>query len=155
MHTWERTQVVKMKFALNTTPAPELDTACLVIGVLEDTPLSESARLVDESSGGELSRLIDSGDVSTDWKDTTLLHGLKGVKAKRILVLGFGEPEKFDTVRYDVACTSAGNFLRDHVTTNAHICFHEVAIGSGADERQAHWRLRQAAVKIEVGKFVL
>ncbi len=142
-----------MKFTLNTTPAPELDTACLVIGILEDTPLSGSARLIDESSGGELSRLIDSGDVSTDWKDTTLLHGLKGVKAKRILVLGFGEPKKFDTVRYDIACMSAGKFLRDHVTTDAHICVHEVAIGTGADEQQAHWRLRQAAVNLDRANY--
>lgn len=142
-----------MKFTLKTTPAPELDTECLVLGVLEHTPLSGSARLVDESSGGELSRLIDSGDVSTDWKDTTLLHGLQGVKAKRIMILGFGEPEKFDTVRYDVACTSAGRFLRNHVTTSAHICFHEISIGSDEDQSHAHWRLRQAAVNLDRANY--
>lgn len=142
-----------MKFTLNTTPAPELDTACLAIGVLEDTPLSGSARLLDESSGGELSRLIKSGDISTDWKDNTLLHGLKGVKAKRIMVLGFGEPEKFDAVRYDVACMSAGSFLRDHVTTSVHICFHEVAIESDTGENQAQWRLRQAAVNLHRANY--
>jgi leucyl aminopeptidase len=137
-----------MKFTLNTTSAPEIDTPCLVIGVLEKTPLSGSARLVDDSSGGELSRLIESGDVSTDWKDTTVLHGLDGVKARRIVVLGFGEPDKYDAVRYDLACLSAGAFLRDHVTTSAHVCIHEIAIGEDNSEEQARWRLRQAAVSL-------
>jgi leucyl aminopeptidase len=137
-----------MKFTLNTTPAPELDTPCLVIGVLENTPLTGSAKLVDDSSGGKLTRLIDSGDISTDWKDTTLLHGLEGVKAGRILVLGFGEPEKFDPVRYDMACFSAGTFLRDHVTTSAHVCIHEIAIGDSDAEDRSAWRLRQAAVNL-------
>lgn len=139
-----------MKFTLNTTPAPELDTACLVIGVLEDTPLHGSAKLIDEASNGALSQLIDSGDVSTDWKDTTLLHGLDGVKTKRILIVGFGEPGKFDSVRYDIACSSAGSYLRDHITTSAHICLHEIEINDGVE---AHWRLRQVAVNLNRANY--
>ncbi len=93
--------------------------------------------------------LIDSGDVNTDWKDTTLLHGLDGVNAKRILVVGCGETEKFTDVRYDNACSSAGAFLRDHASTSAHICLHEIEIGDARD----HWRLRQAAVNLEKANY--
>jgi len=145
-----------MKFTLDTTPIPELDTACLVIGILEDTPLQGAARLVDQASNGALQHLIDSGDVSPDWKDTTMLHGLEGIAAKRILVLGFGEPEKFNAVRYDNACTSAGAYLRDHVTTSAHICLHDIEADNtdpGSGLGQLNWRLRQVAVNVDRANY--
>ena len=145
-----------MKFTLEPTPIPEIDTACLVIGIFEDLPLQGAAKTVDQASDGALQQLINSGDVSADWKDTTMLHGLKGVAARRILVLGFGEPEKFNAVRYDNVCTSAGAFLRDHVTTSAHICLHDIEIEnieSGSDLARANWRLRQAAINIDRANY--
>jgi leucyl aminopeptidase len=138
-----------MKFTLNATPAPELDTACLVIGIFEHAPLQGSAELVDKASNGALQQLIKNGDIDTDWKRTTLLHGLEGVAAKRILVVGFGETDKFDTVRYDSVCTSAGTFLRDHATTSAHICLNELEDGPGT----AYWRTRQAAVNVDRANY--
>jgi leucyl aminopeptidase len=134
-----------MKFTLDTTRVTELETDCLVIGVFEKTPLQGSAELVDKASDGALQRLIDSGDVSTDWKETTLLHGLSGVAAKRILVLGCGDAEIFDSVRYDRVCSSAGVLLNDHATTGAHFCLHELEVKHTADD----WRIRQAAVNLE------
>ncbi len=138
-----------MKFTLDTTPAPELETACLVIGVFEQTPLQGSAKLIDQASNGALQQLIDSGDIDPFWKHTTMLHGLEGVNAKRILVVGCGEPEKFSAVRYDNVCTSAGAFLRDHATTSAHICLHELETGDMVPE----WRIRQAAVNLDRANY--
>lgn len=142
-----------MKFTLNSAPAPELTTDCLVIGIVEDTELTGSARLVDVASGGELSKLIETGDVSSDWKETTLLHGLNGNRAKRILVVGFGEPEKFDRTRYDNACWAAGTFLRDHIVTEAHVCLHEIKIAQATAGDDFHWRLRQAAVSLDRANY--
>lgn len=138
-----------MKFTLDTTLATDLETACLVIGVFEKAPLLGSAAQVDQACGGALQKLIDSGDVGTDWKETTLLHGLKGVAAKRILVLGCGETDKFSSVRYDHVCLSAGAFLRDHATTSAHICLHEIDVSNTTE----FWRLRQAAVNLENANY--
>ena len=145
-----------MKFTLDTTPAPELDTACLVIGVFEQVPLQGSAKLIDQASKGALQQLIKSGDIDTDWKCTTLLHGLDGVTAKRILVLGCGEVEKFDTVRFDSVCKSAGTYLRDHTTTCAHICLHELEVSntSSCKAGHAHWRLRQAAANVDRANYL-
>ena len=138
-----------MKFTLDTTPAPEIDTACLVIGVFEQTPLQGSAKLVDQACNGALQQLIDSGDVDTDWKSTTMLHGLEGVNAKRILVLGCGESEKFSSVRFDNVCSSAGAFLRDHATTSAHVCLNELEAG----DMDSYWCLRQAAVNLDRANY--
>ena len=133
-----------MKFTLDTTLATGLETSCLVIGAFEDAPMHASAELVDQACAGVLQQLIKSGDINTDWKGTTLLHGLNGVNAKRILVLGCGKIEKFNKVRYDSVCSSAGTFLRDHATTSAHICLHEIGVNQTTDD----WRLRQAAVNL-------
>lgn len=133
-----------MKFTLDRTLATDIKTDCLVIGVFEKAPLHGSAELIDQASEGALQQLIKSGDVSTDWKETTLLHGLNGVAAKRILVVGFGKADKFSTVRYDKVCWSAGAFLKGHITTNAHICLHEVEL----DQTSTDWRIRQAAVNL-------
>ena len=138
-----------MKFTLDTTLATDLETACLVIGIFANSPLQGSAELIDQASDGALQQLIKSGDVSTDWKETTLLHGLKGIAAKRILVLGCGETEKFSNVRYDSVCSSAGAFLRDHATTSAHMCLHEIESGHTTD----YWRVRQAAVNLERANY--
>jgi len=138
-----------MKFTLDSTPAAEIETACLVIGVFEETALQGSAKLIDQASDGALQQLIDSGDVDPFWKHTTMLHGLEGVTAKRILVVGCGEPEKFSAVRYDNVCTSAGAFLRDHATTSTHICLHELK----ADETELQWRIRQAAVNLDRANY--
>jgi len=138
-----------MKFTLDTSLATGLDTSCLVIGAFEDAPLQGSAKLVDQACAGLLQQLIKSGDVSTHWKDTTLLHGLNGVNAERILVLGCGEIEKFNTVRYDRICSSAGAFLRDHATTSAHICLNEIEVSQTTD----YWRLRQAAVSLKSANY--
>ncbi len=138
-----------MKFILNTAPVPELETACLVVGIFEKTPLQGSAKLIDKASDGALQQLIESGDIDPFWKHTTMLHGLEGVNAKRILVVGCGEPEKFSAVRYDNVCTSAGVFLRDHATTSAHICLHELKAG----ETDLQWRVRQAAVNLDRANY--
>jgi len=138
-----------MKFTLDTTPAPELEADCIVIGVFENSSLQGTAELIDQASNGALQQLIESGDIDTDWKHTTMLHGLDGVAAKRILVIGCGEPEKFSDVRYDNVCHSAGTFLRDHASTSAHICLNELEAG----EMDAHLRLRQAAVNVDRANY--
>lgn len=148
-----------MKFTLNTSSVPELDTACLVIGVFEQAALQGTAKLIDKTSNGALKKLLKSGDVDTSWKSATMLHGLDGVAAKRILVMGCGEVEKFNTVRYDAVCTSAGVFLRDHATTSAHICLGELDVqgmerlATNQETNKTHWRVRQAAVNIDRANY--
>lgn len=144
-----------MKFTLDTTATPALKTDCLVIGIFEQAPLEGSAKLVDQASNGALQQLVESGDIDTDWKSTTMLHGLDGVSAKRILVLGCGELEKFTTIRFDGVCNSAGTLLRDHITSSAHICLHELETSNNSTCKagQAHWRLRQAAASLDRANY--
>ena len=138
-----------MKFALNNSPVAGVQTDCLVIGIIDDTPLSGTAAEIDALSGGQLQRLVDSGDLEATWKDKTLLHHIDGISAKRILVMGCGDAKKFTAARFDSACFMAAEFLRDHVTTSAHFCLHELET-KGMD---MGWRVRQTILSVTRGNY--
>lgn len=138
-----------MKFALNNGPVAGIQTDCLVIGIIDDMPLSGTAAEIDELSGGQLQRLIDSGDVETTWKVRSLLHHIDGVSAKRVLVMGCGDAKKFTAARFDSICAMATEYLRDHVSTSAHFCLHELETTS----MDQTWRVRQTIISAERANY--
>ena len=139
-----------MKLLLDDTPAREVDSGCLVVGFTEGGELTASARGLDEASGGALSRLLESGDIRTGLGKVQFLHGLPGLKASRVLAVGFGKAEKLDLPRFDRACLAAGKALRDHPLQSGHVCVHELEI-AGTDAAQ---RLRQAALAIHRANYL-
>jgi leucyl aminopeptidase len=138
-----------MKITLNNTAPAVIETPCLVVGVLEDAPLTGPAAELDEASNGRLSALLASGDIDPDRNETTLLHGLDGVKAERVLVVGGGKADRFDRVRYNNMCLAAGTFLRKHAVRGAHICLAELSV----EKMDTDWRLRQAVFAIDHGNY--
>jgi leucyl aminopeptidase len=139
-----------MKLTLNNKTPHAVESACIVVGVFEDEPLGGAAADLDEASSGAISAMIESGDIDAFRGRTTLLHGLPGVKADRILVTGLGELDRFDRVRFDMACMSAGAFLREHSVTEAHICLHE----SECEDLDLAWRLRHAGIAFDRANYV-
>ncbi|MDX1557154.1 MAG: M17 family peptidase N-terminal domain-containing protein, partial [Xanthomonadales bacterium] len=139
-----------MKLSLSSSSVAEATTACLVIAVTEDGPFSPSAEAVDQASGGTLSRLVKSRDVSTSLGKTTMLHGLTGLAAERVLTIGLGKAAKLDRARWDRACLAAGKALRDHPITECHVFAHDLDI-EGTDPR---WRLRQLALALQRANYL-
>lgn len=139
-----------MKFSLSTVAPHKVATPCLVIGIIEDAPLAGAAAQVDEASGGSISRLIESGDIDGNRGSKTMLHGLGGVTAERILVIGFGAADKLDPSRFETTCMDAGKFLRDHPLTEAHSCLADVEM----EGRDHSWRLRQEALAIHRANYL-
>jgi leucyl aminopeptidase len=138
-----------MKLSLRNESPVTIETPCLVVGVLEGAPLTGPAAALDEASGGRLSAMIESGDIDPDRNETTLIHGLAGVTAERVLIVGGGLGEKFDRVRYLNMCQAAGKFLRESAVLEAHICLGELPV----EDLDAGWRLRQAATAIDHGNY--
>ncbi len=139
-----------MEITLNDSSLLESGTACLVVGVLEDAPLKGPAAEVDTASGGRLTRLIKNGDIDPDRNQLTLIHGLPGVKAERILVVGGGQAGRFDRVRYVNMCMAAGKYLRQHAVTEAHVCLAEMDV----ENLDADWRMTQAVFAIDHGNYL-
>ncbi|HKJ18030.1 MAG TPA: leucyl aminopeptidase [Xanthomonadales bacterium] len=139
-----------MKLSLSSTPLTEVKTPCLVIAATEDGPLSPSAQTLDKATDGQLGRMLESRDINTSTAKTTMLHGLTGLAADRVLVIGLGKPEKLTAARWDRACLAAGKALRDHPITECHIFAHDVEV-EDVDET---WRLRQMALCIQRANYL-
>ena len=54
-----------MKFKLFSESPLHIETDCLVIGVTGGEVLPSSVQHIDEASGGEIARLLKSGDIET------------------------------------------------------------------------------------------
>jgi leucyl aminopeptidase len=139
-----------MKLSLNDSTSRDIQTDCLVLGFAEGGELTPSAQAIDEVSAGALTRMLQSGDIETGIGKTHYLHNVPGLKASRILAVGFGKHDKLDLPRFDRACLAAGRALRDHPLTRCHVALHELEF-EGSD---AGRRLRQAALAIHRANYL-
>lgn len=139
-----------MKLSLSSTPLAEASTPCLVIAVTEDGSLSPSAQAIDAASDGQLSRMLESRDISTSLGKTTMVHKLEGVGAERVMVIGMGKADRLNAARWDRASLAAGKSLRDHPVTECHVFAHDLEI-DGASET---WRLRQLALALKRSNYI-
>jgi leucyl aminopeptidase len=94
--------------------------------------------------------MLQSGDIETGIGKTHFLHNVPGLKAPRILAVGFGKHDKLDLPRFDRACLAAGRALRDHPLTRCHVALHELEF-EGSD---AGRRLRQAALAVDRANYL-
>jgi len=133
-----------MEFALRQANIAECDTQCVVLAGFSDAALSGSAAAIDDAASGRLQAMIDSGDIATGAGKTTLVHGVAGVAAQRLLFVGLGKKEDFTDAGFHAACHAAGAFLRDHSTGAAVSCLHETP----AKSRDTAWCVRQSALAI-------
>src|SRR5688572_31267573 len=113
-----------------------------VIVALGDDGLSPAARALDERSGGRLAQLVASGDASGKPGRTLLLHGLPGVKAPRILLVGVGESARIDTARYCKLSLDALRAFKGTPVKRAMSFLPELDVAG----RDASWKIRQAAL---------
>ena len=75
----------------------EQQTDCLVVNLFEGvTALEGATGAVDQALGGAISRLIASGDFSGKSGTTSLLYSGEALPAPRVLIVGLGDPGKFD-----------------------------------------------------------
>ncbi|MFC1740809.1 M17 family peptidase N-terminal domain-containing protein, partial [Pseudomonadota bacterium] len=139
-----------MKLHLDNTSLASIDTDCLVVGVCEGDSLSPAATAVDKATGGSIGRMIESGDIESGLGKTSLLHGLPGLGARRVLTVGFGKSEKLNLARFDRGCLAAGKALRDFRFTECHVSIHDVVFDGGGPAS----RLRQAALAIHRSNFL-
>ncbi len=91
-----------MQTILERQPIEELQSDALILPVFQDRR--------DERFG--LGDLYDAGEVSGKALEMTLLHSPAGLKAKRVLAVGVGKPEKFTSVELRRAVAAAVRYLK-------------------------------------------
>src|SRR5690606_38021488 len=85
---------------------PSKATDCLVVGVWTKGGLSAQAKALDEQLNGDITHVLDSGDVSGKVGDLLFLHPRSGA-AKRVLLVGCGDEGKLDARNYRKAVNGA------------------------------------------------
>jgi leucyl aminopeptidase len=107
-----------MKVQINYSPAQEVATECLVAVVLDhNTDKSKDAKPHPQIAGDKaladaVADVFASGDVTGKPGEMTLLHAPKGLKAKRLLLIGGGKSGKFSADEVRKAAGSAVRYLK-------------------------------------------
>jgi len=94
--------------------AQSLDTDLLVVNLFESatTPVGATGAL-DEAMGGQISHLMQSGDIKGKLGEVTVLYGDDSLSPRRILIVGLGEREKFNLEKIVHAAGAAAKKVRD------------------------------------------
>jgi leucyl aminopeptidase len=74
--------------------------------------LGAAAAEVDVAMDGELAAMLSSGEMRGRFGEVTVLPSPQGIAARRVVVLGLGDPTVLDTFRLHNAYTLAGGVLR-------------------------------------------
>ena len=138
-----------LKFTLSADAPEAAAAACIVVGLYEDRVLTSAAARVDERSGGALKRLIDSGDATGKLGSTTILFGLAGVAAPRVLAVGLGEQKKFDAAAFNRAAGESARVLKGLPIDSAISYLCEIDVPG----RDSAWKLRTAALAADAQAY--
>lgn len=137
-----------LEFSSSSSAAASAGTSCVVVGVFEDA-LTNAAAAIDQASANTIARLRDAGDFSARIGTTLLLHGVSGVRAPRVLLVGLGARPDFDAIAYQRACAETGKALKGLPIDSAIVFLPELDVRG----RDAGWCLRTCALAIDHANF--
>ena len=102
-----------MQITLETKPFATLETDALVSYVFEEPDLVQGRiSELDQFTGGLLRRLATSGELTGKPLEMTLIHAPSGLKAARLLLIGAGKRDKFDTATLRRIAGAAARYLK-------------------------------------------
>ena len=139
-----------MQFTTTSEAASKIDTACLIIGAVDDGGMNGTLGSIDQATDGALARLDKSEELPRKAGKTLMLHGLGGIAAERILVVGLGKADKLDGVAFTKAVQAAGKALRQSRARTAHCLLTEATVR----DRDEAWKTRQAAIALTHADYI-
>jgi leucyl aminopeptidase len=102
-----------MEITLSTQPVAAIAADTLVTYVFEKEARIEGVVAeLDRTTGGRISRLAESGELTGKALEMTLLHHPPGFAASRLLLVGAGKPEKFTAAELRKAAAAALRYLK-------------------------------------------
>jgi leucyl aminopeptidase len=102
-----------MQITLETKPFTAVETDALVSYVFEETdPVQGRIAEVDQSAGGLVRKLAKSGELTGKTLEFTLVHSPTGLKAARLLLVGAGKREQFNSATLRKIAGAALRYLK-------------------------------------------
>jgi len=132
-----------MRFDAKTGASATQKTACLILPLYSSGPLPSSTKAMDKATHGLISELVSSGDIDGKSGSTLLVKPPANTSCQRIMLVGFGDKEKFGRKQYRKALQAAFAALRKTNHADAVSYLNAEAV-KGTD----HYR--RARISIEV-----
>ena len=102
-----------MQITLETKPFATLETEALVSYVFEESnPVQGRILEVDQFTKGLVQKLATGGEITGKPLEMTLIHSPAGLKAARLLLIGAGKREKFDSATLRKIAGAAVRYLK-------------------------------------------
>ena len=101
-----------MDYAIETAPLETVQCDCLIVGVYQDRQLSASASLINDSTQGLITKILNRGDISGKNGETVLINAVSDSAIERILLVGLGENKALSGKNYRKALLAAINSLK-------------------------------------------
>ncbi len=134
-----------MEYVVSSGKAESQKTACLVAGVFEKRRLSPLAKSIDAAADGHLTALLRKGDMDGRQGQALLLHGVPGVKADRVLLIGLGKEREFNDRRYRQALQTMYSSLSNAGAKDAWCGLVQLHVKG----RDINWTVEEAARQVE------
>ena len=108
-----------MQITIGTQPFAATETEALVTYVFENgDPVQGRISEMDQLTNGLLKKLAKSGELTGKTLEMTLIHAPAGLKAARLLLVGAGKREKFDSAALRKISGSALRYLKSRGVHN-------------------------------------
>jgi len=108
-----------MQITIGTQPFATTETEALVTYVFENgDPVQGRISEMDQLTSGLIKRLAKSGELTGKTLEMTLIHAPAGLKAARLLLVGAGKREKFDSAALRKISGSALRYLKSRGVHN-------------------------------------
>jgi leucyl aminopeptidase len=115
-----------MQITLDSKPYAALETEALVSFVFEESdPVQGRISEIDQAAHGLLRRLAKSGELTGKTLEMTLIHAPAGLEAARLLLVGAGKREKFDSAALRKISGSALRYLKSRGVHNFAVAVRE------------------------------
>lgn len=129
-----------MNFRIQSGELRARNQDCLIIGIFENNELSPSAKKLDKTSGGQLTKLLKQGDFEGKTGQTFLLYHLPPINADRILLVGCGKNENLHERDFRKIILSATKALAGFKATHAISYLTELPV----TKQTPAWNVKQA-----------
>jgi leucyl aminopeptidase len=116
-----------MEFSIKNGNPEKQKADCVIVGVFEERKLSESAKIIDVATNKAISAVLKTGDFEGKLNATLVLHGLTGIAATRVMLVGLGKQAEFSEKNYRQAARAAFKAMPAGVA-NASFFLSELAI---------------------------
>ncbi len=142
-------KLITMKYAIKGGAIQKLNTDCLVVPVFSKGAQSDEAKAIDSASKNAITKLLKSGDFTAKLGDTTVLFGVAGISAQRVLLAGAGERKKLDAKACSKFLAAASGAVCGLQAGAVHFAIDSLQPG----DRDANWLAARAAQELEVASY--